>query len=602
MQSSFHNHKEIMIICDSHSYSERNNPSTIVNKQIVKSLESGCVESLKNSEVDEQILAQYRTICEQSSGDTNSSIPSMDNTSIDEEEESFHYIDSLSYEEIFEKSKRKSQAEERENHEYISGWDKMNKTEVEWGERCYPSGRLPLVSLEYKKLSCAATLNKGMKNEKKDTISEKNKKFWSFSWLNGVCCAMQDTYPHSVEETIENYLDPLCSDNEQKTTSQQVDNEYKRLRDVNLCHYISCGQSCNGEETVLHEIPLSQQTIVNRTIENFLGINEVWCNIWQTHFIEEGATPSSCGEGAQSSIKNRACNMNLRTQRIRELKVNLDPFELDHMETDKHIRISRINKERSASMNKNIHSYSGKSPKPTSIVTCFTDTDIFPNKAVCDEGNCYNTKDEENESLCYDSDPGVESLFRQTTKMKQVTPSPSKGGKRSELDTDAFKVLNTKFKFIWHEKRTKNNKNTPIAVNAWIELGSQLRSSLIQPKFVWQPMLAHKQERNVTCNLNTHELYFLDLLDISKILLLQNDDKNRFPFAKQSCSFIIESYGKKLIFQTDSEDERNRIMHGLKVIVAKLGSKIIVGDESVLQEFFTPVGAGVPGMIPSFVR
>jgi hypothetical protein len=80
------------------------------------------------------------------------------------------------------------------------------------------------------------------------------------------------------------------------------------------------------------------------------------------------------------------------------------------------------------------------------------------------------------------------------------------------------------------------------------------------------------------------------------------EDKCSHPLAKKRCSFVIEASNVKYLFQAKDEIERDRIIYGLKVTISRLGSKIIMGDPNVFDEFFTPKGNEVPGDMPSLLR
>jgi len=56
-----------------------------------------------------------------------------------------------------------------------------------------------------------------------------------------------------------------------------------------------------------------------------------------------------------------------------------------------------------------------------------------------------------------------------------------------------------------------------------------------------------------------------------------------------------------MLFEAGSEVERDRLAYALKLAVARLGSKIIVGDAGVFDEFFV-TGNGVPGEAPVWTR
>lgn len=151
---------------------------------------------------------------------------------------------------------------------------------------------------------------------------------------------------------------------------------------------------------------------------------------------------------------------------------------------------------------------------------------------------------------------------------------------------------------VWHKESNKTHSDPPVAINAWLEYGSQLYSSLLQPKFCWQEAQnVQTHDKCISNKIFTH--HTIELLDISKIVPLDecnNVDRNRVHFVKRRRSFIIEVFGgeQEFVFEARTEMERDNIVDGLKMIVARLSSKIIVGDSTVLHEFFSPTGS-VPG-------
>jgi len=164
--------------------------------------------------------------------------------------------------------------------------------------------------------------------------------------------------------------------------------------------------------------------------------------------------------------------------------------------------------------------------------------------------------------------------------------------------------MSAKRLLIWHQQTTQNTSDSPIAIYAWIELGSQLNNySLIQPKFCWQAINGNK-ETDKTVLAGTSTFHAVDLLDISKIIAVDSSlGREGFPFANRSSSFILEAFGGsiQMVFEARDELEREDIINGLKLVVSRLGSKIIIGDSTVLDEFFTPMRSVVPGGAPSII-
>jgi hypothetical protein len=161
--------------------------------------------------------------------------------------------------------------------------------------------------------------------------------------------------------------------------------------------------------------------------------------------------------------------------------------------------------------------------------------------------------------------------------------------------------MTTRRLLVWHRESKQASAEPPVVIHAWIEHGSQLDSILVQPKFCWQEAYI-KETQNKSVFKNSLTYHAVDLLDISKIMPIDDVvvDRERHPFVKRSSSFLVEAFGgfQEMIFEARDEAERDDIIEGLKLVVARLGSKIIVGDSTVLSEFFSPLGASVPGSIP----
>jgi len=242
--------------------------------------------------------------------------------------------------------------------------------------------------------------------------------------------------------------------------------------------------------------------------------------------------------------------------------------------------------------------------------------------------------DDDQADLCYDSDPGdaggncrhVRSrdlLSASTTSAAVVAAADeanrhsvekflSQGGTWSyeQYDDDASidpsnddhvskavdGILHRRMMLVWHQPEG------PVAVYAWIELGSQLRSALIQPKLMWKPVHETEDERGALGITNHINLHSVDLLDISRILGANKIDRKLHPLAKPTCSLSIETFDHNLLFEASCQKERDTLVKGLKGLVARLASKIIVGDERVFDEYFTPFGSVVPGEAPEWAR
>jgi hypothetical protein len=147
---------------------------------------------------------------------------------------------------------------------------------------------------------------------------------------------------------------------------------------------------------------------------------------------------------------------------------------------------------------------------------------------------------------------------------------------------------------VWHpspERATskKNKSSSPVSVEGWFELGSRLPTTLIQPKFMWretyQPDLLNRKRLGTTYRKPSS----LDLLTMIRIVKPSTLDRSVYPFAKLDKTFTILTHTNELhVFEAVSSQERDWLVHGLKLAVARLASMIIVGDDQMFVEFFSP--------------
>lgn len=86
-----------------------------------------------------------------------------------------------------------------------------------------------------------------------------------------------------------------------------------------------------------------------------------------------------------------------------------------------------------------------------------------------------------------------------------------------------------------------------------------------------------------------------DLIDVSRILSVDKVDREQNPFAKASHCFLIKTMDESLLFETKSKSDKERVVRLFKLLVARLGSQLIVGDQSFFDEYFvssSDIGAG----------
>lgn len=373
---------------------------------------------------------------------------------------------------------------------------------------------------------------------------------------------------------------------------------------------------CQANDSSFRSIsPVSPARYIVRengnVIESLLEKNSFMCtglDSWYNTSIEDYEHEPICKDVPEMP-RNRSAFPAGRKKRIENLKINLTPFELDSaifvkssVNSKKYSPIEMEKRTRSFSQ------YKG-SISPTSVANTTSTTEHFSCYTLPTCGQHAYSKDsalvdwDENdeEDLCYDSDPN--DLLVSSPMMAQARKQKyGEIGTRSAVynsDRTVSELMGTKILLVWH--RSMHYEASPIAVNAWIEHGSYIQAGLIQPKLMWQESCGKERKDGERFILNDIQFHSIDLLDISRVIPLGRVDRTEYPFAKSSCSFFIQAFEKELIFEAESTAERDNFIEGLKVLVARLGSKIIVGEKDVLEEFFTPTSSEVPGTAPAIL-
>lgn len=117
-------------------------------------------------------------------------------------------------------------------------------------------------------------------------------------------------------------------------------------------------------------------------------------------------------------------------------------------------------------------------------------------------------------------------------------------------------------------------------------------NKVIQPRFLWHKVERKRSNRHVALP-NAKQLSGFDVVDVARVLAVDSLDRNHHPFAasKPEACFLIKTWegsknGSCWLFEAASKPERERIVRWMKLVVARLASKLIVGDNSLFEEFF----------------
>jgi hypothetical protein len=156
-------------------------------------------------------------------------------------------------------------------------------------------------------------------------------------------------------------------------------------------------------------------------------------------------------------------------------------------------------------------------------------------------------------------------------------------------------MVNERLTLMWHPTQCTNQPNrAPILTRVWIEAGVHLLDgTFLLPKLTWTKAYEDDKSQQFRA-----ELHKVDLLDICRIRATEKVDRTLHPFANRRLSFVIETQNKLFLFEAETMKERDRIVSGLKVVVARLASLLMLRDIRAADEFFgAPV---VPGESPQW--
>jgi len=156
---------------------------------------------------------------------------------------------------------------------------------------------------------------------------------------------------------------------------------------------------------------------------------------------------------------------------------------------------------------------------------------------------------------------------------------------------------------MWHPTQTKNDSDLPTAVcvKLWVEAGVYLiDGTFLLPKLTWLPVHESNLHARVL-NTSGDSPGSLDLLDVCRVKECETIDRNAYPFAHVDRSFVIQTQSGKYLFETQSRQERGRVVNGLKLVIARLASLLMLRDLRAVDEFFGGNNS-VPGEAPVWAR
>uniref|UniRef100_A0A7S2UPH2 Uncharacterized protein n=1 Tax=Attheya septentrionalis TaxID=420275 RepID=A0A7S2UPH2_9STRA len=155
---------------------------------------------------------------------------------------------------------------------------------------------------------------------------------------------------------------------------------------------------------------------------------------------------------------------------------------------------------------------------------------------------------------------------------------------------------------MWH-KRVVNESaiiSHPISVRAFLQLGAVDESTDVfkGPRLIWDKVESSKEKMgkaSLPDGISNRSGNF-DLLDIQSIDKAGIMDLKEYPFAIPGTSFFLNfSGGDPLLFETSSEFEQDRVVNGIRQLVARLSFELIMGNnKGISKKVISLQGINIP--------
>jgi hypothetical protein len=214
------------------------------------------------------------------------------------------------------------------------------------------------------------------------------------------------------------------------------------------------------------------------------------------------------------------------------------------------------------------------------------------------------------EDGCYDSDPETFAVtkLRVYDNKENIPPnlatnrqreSPVCQIKHTDRSLDlAQEMFNERFTLVVHHHTLSTQKNSTRAmgVHAFLERGQQLKAQVLPPRLVWIPI--HSElERSPSMRSLIHSVSLLDIVRILEGERVVSDGLKPQNLAKTTHTLFVQTLDDSFLIEAENRRERDRFVHGLKVVVARLGSFLLCRDDRLLDEFFLVGSLGSTGMV-----
>jgi hypothetical protein len=163
-------------------------------------------------------------------------------------------------------------------------------------------------------------------------------------------------------------------------------------------------------------------------------------------------------------------------------------------------------------------------------------------------------------------------------------------------------MKNEKMTLMWHPTQTEKSPNrAPVCSKVWIESGVYLiDGTFLLPKLTWVPVFEVALQSKIL-NVTLDNPGTIDLLDVCRVRECDKINRNLHPFAKAESSFVVQTQNGTHLFEARSKQERGRIVNGLRLVIARLASLLMLRDLRAVDEFFGGQSA-VPGEAPAWAQ
>ncbi len=213
-----------------------------------------------------------------------------------------------------------------------------------------------------------------------------------------------------------------------------------------------------------------------------------------------------------------------------------------------------------------------------------------PRRAIADRDNISKRTTPIREAL---SEIPTSRLINLTRRLRRVD---------DELVNEIIDTMkNEKMTLLWHPTQSGKNPNrVPFCSKVWIESGIYLiDGTFLLPKLTWVPVFEESIQSKVL-NVTLRNPGTIDLLDVCRVRECDKIDRNIHPFANLDHSFVVQTQKEIHLFEARSKGEKIRIVNGLRLVIARLASLLMLRDLRAVDEFFG--GNSVPGEAPTWAQ